>query len=87
MAYREFRDSAGVSWKVWDTYPTRPETMEPEWRQGWLTFQSGAVRRRLAPIPSNWADAAQSRLELMCKAAEASRRDTPPSGTESSAGE
>jgi hypothetical protein len=87
MAYREFQDSMGTTWTVWDTYPTRPEVMDETWRGGWLTFESGAVRRRLAPIPKGWSDAATARLELMCKAAEASPRATPARGTELSANE
>lgn len=87
MAYREFQDSAGSTWKVWDTFPTKPDTLAAEWREGWLTFERGADRRRLAPIPKGWAEAAASRLELMCRAAETGRRDTPPRGIQSSTGE
>lgn len=87
MAYRDFQDAAGVAWTVWDTYPSRPELMDVEWRGGWLTFQSGTTRRRLAPIPAGWTEAPPSRLELMCKAAELSRRETPPYGNASSASE
>lgn len=87
MAYREFIDSAGEPWTVWDTYPTRPSGMDPKWREGWLTFQAGTTRRRLAPIPTNWTEASLSRLELMCKAAEPSPRQTPPFGSESSPSE
>ena len=38
-------------------------------QQGWLAFQSGAERRRLAPIPENWTaldDAAL--IVLLCQA-------------------
>ena len=84
MPYREFQDSAGLTWTVWDTYPTKPEVIDPRWRGGWLAFQSGTVRRRLAPIPKGWIDASPSRLELMCKAAESTPRETPARGTESS---
>lgn len=84
MPYREFQDSAGLPWTVWDTCPSRPEVMDAEWRGGWLTFQSGTIRRRLAPIPKGWTEAPPSRLELMCKAAEATLRETPARGTESS---
>lgn len=87
MAYREFRDSAGAPWTVWDTTPSRPDGMDARWRDGWLTFQSGATRRRLAPIPNNWTEASESRLELMCKAAEPSKRETPAFGSESTTGE
>jgi len=87
MAYREFQDATGATWTVWDTYPTRPELMDEVWREGWLTFQCGTVHRRLAPIPRGWTEAPASRLELMCKAAEASSRATPARGTESSPSE
>lgn len=83
MAYREFQDSAGLAWKVWDTYPTRPEGMDAVWREGWLTFDCGTARRRLAPVPKGWTEAEPSRLELMCKAAESIVRQTPPRGTDS----
>lgn len=83
MAYREFQDSAGLTWTVWDTYPSRPDGLESVWRNGWLTFQSGTARRRLAPIPNGWMEASPSRLELMCKVAAPILRDTPPRGTES----
>ena len=87
MAYREFRDAAGATWTVWETYPTRPGAIDAAWRGGWLTFESGEIRRRLAPIPRGWNDAPDSRLDLMCRAAEAFARTTPPKDTEASTGE
>jgi hypothetical protein len=83
MAYREFQDSGGRTWTVWETYPSRPEVVDPTWREGWLTFRTGANRRRLAPIPKGWAEAAPARLELMCKAAEPARLEMPDAGEES----
>lgn len=29
-------------------------SVEPEFRKGWLAFQSGAEWRRVAPIPGQW---------------------------------
>ena len=81
MAYREFEDSAGHIWTVWDTYPSRPDGLDAVWRGGWLTFRSGMTRRRLAPIPSGWTEASPSRLELMCRVADPLVRDTPARGT------
>jgi len=60
MASREFTDSKGVVWRVWDVTPTHlhpitksEEYMEP-WAGGWLTFQSADEKRRLvAPYPSH----------------------------------
>jgi hypothetical protein len=34
-----------------------------ELQRGWLAFQSGSERRRLTPIPDDWAD--MTSLELM----------------------
>lgn len=30
-------------------------TVEPQYREGWLAFQSGTEWRRSAPIPDGWA--------------------------------
>ena len=81
MAYREFRDSGGTDWMVWDTVPSRPEGLDPQIRDGWLTFECAEGRRRLAPPPKNWETVAESRLELMCRAAEAISRTTPARGS------
>ena len=38
-------------------------------QQGWLAFQSGDERRRLAPIPENWTALDDSELiALLCRA-------------------
>ena len=44
-------------------------SVEPEFRKGWLAFQSGAEWRRIAPIPDAW-DALSDRelLELLNRA-------------------
>ena len=75
MAYREFLDSNGVSWRVWSTVPSAGSRLRGGFDQGWLTFErTGADRmaplRRLVPIPADWEDAPDERLELMCRAAE-----------------
>lgn len=64
---REFRDRAGIEWRVWDVYPsTRGFTTSTaggsgggrfrgaELAEGWLCFESPTERRRLAPIPTGW---------------------------------
>jgi hypothetical protein len=62
MAYREFVDEAGTTWRVWDTYPQNPATVFPALEQGWLCFEHGERRYRLAPIPEGWTDCATARL-------------------------
>ncbi|HEX4468798.1 MAG TPA: hypothetical protein VH080_04650 [Gemmatimonadaceae bacterium] len=45
-------------------------TVEPQYRKGWLAFQSGPEWRRLAPIPEGWASmTARDLLELLSRAA------------------
>ena len=87
MATREFTDSRGIVWRVWDVTPTHlhpitrsEEYMEP-WAGGWLTFESATQKRRLvAPYPSRWPEYELSQLEALCRAAEpvGGRRVTTP---------
>jgi hypothetical protein len=69
MPILEFVDSNGVAWRVWNTVPTTRTSRSGELERGWLTFESAAGLRRLAPIPPNWEVATLDRLELMCRAA------------------
>ena len=80
MAHREFTDSRGTTWMVWGTTPSPGSVLGGEMRDGWLTFESDGERRRLAPIPRNWEEAAPDRLEIYCRAAQAVTRTTPIRG-------
>lgn len=75
MAYREFVDSNGESWRVWSTMPSTGSRLRGGFDQGWLTFEriSGdrsLPLRRLVPIPEDWESAPDDRLELMRRSAE-----------------
>ena len=80
MAYREFLDSDGVSWRVWSTVPSAGSRLRGGFDQGWLTFERTAggasPLRRLVPIPKDWETASDDRLELMCQSAEEVSRPT-----------
>jgi hypothetical protein len=78
MAQRQFVDSTGVEWIVWSTVPSRAEFFADQFQGGWLTFDSGSERRRLAPLPPDWQDASVERLEQMCRTAEPTRQRTSP---------
>ena len=80
MAQREFTDSRGTHWLVWSTMPMTGSVLAGEMRQGWLTFESDGERRRLVPIPRDWENAANNRLELYCRAAQGVSRTTPIRG-------
>lgn len=89
MASREFTDSEGIIWRVWDVTPTHlhpitrsEEYMEP-YAGGWLTFESPLEKRRLvAPYPSRWFEYDLEQLQMLCRAAErvARKRKVTPSG-------
>ncbi|MFN2563729.1 MAG: hypothetical protein ABR499_01790 [Gemmatimonadaceae bacterium] len=70
MTLREFTDSEGVIWRVWNSTPLKRVTFDQRLQEGWLTFESTTGRKRLAPIPHGWEEASIERLELMCRAAE-----------------
>lgn len=41
---------------------------------GWLCFESGTRKRRLAPVPDGWVEASHDALQELCSRATAVRR-------------
>ena len=77
---REFKDTNGVEWLVWDVYPSGgsgeqrisdPGAAFPhrELAEGWLCFESGSEKRRVAPIPVGWEELTSAELERLCQSA------------------
>jgi hypothetical protein len=62
MAYREFTDSEGIQWRVWDTYPSSVSNVRSIYAAGWLGFESATERRRLHPVPAGWDSAPEDAL-------------------------
>jgi hypothetical protein len=58
MAHRRIVDNEEQVWDVWEvTTPTaasRRILVQAELQAGWLAFQCGEQRRRLAPLPAGW---------------------------------
>jgi hypothetical protein len=79
MGLREFEDQAGRRWAVWETFPGTTAGLSPEFHDGWLTFDDGAERRRLRPVPPNWEALPVERLTMLLRVADAApaARDTP----------
>jgi hypothetical protein len=78
---REFTDSVGVTWTVREITPGPMPPKLSEFlggdrrRGGWLLFMSASgEKRRLAPIPADWAGLADDDLEGWCRRA----RRVPP---------
>jgi hypothetical protein len=78
MASRHFTDSNGVIWRVWSTIPDGANLLGDDYARGWLTFESEDALRRLVPIPTDWEQVAQQRLELYCRVANEVPRHTGP---------
>src|SRR5262252_2947956 len=78
MALREFDDQAGTRWLVWDTIPANTIGLTEGYRRGWLTFDNGTDRCRLAPIPPDWTELSKERLALLLRVA----RTASPTDTE-----
>lgn len=73
---REFTDSRGVEWRVWDVTPahmhpiTRGEDYMDKLQDGWLTFESSTEKRRLeAPYPAEWPTFPLPSLKELCSRA------------------
>lgn len=82
MPYREFDDGQGRRWRVWDTYPqsfTTSSAQLPGFGAGWLTFEAlgsdtATEKRRLAPVPAEWAQVDEPGLREMLGGAETCER-------------
>ncbi len=73
MAYAEFPDREGRSWRVWHTRPRLADVLSRlplDWKGGWLTFECEGEKRRLAPVPPGWEDFSPARLDLLRRMAE-----------------
>ena len=72
---RQFRDAAGVDWRVYQAERTIPDErrrdhlLPAEYREGWLVFESQSEKRRLAPVPAGWSDLSDAALSALCDAA------------------
>jgi hypothetical protein len=71
VAHRVFHRH-GVRWEVWEVHLRENggrRSVDPQLAEGWLTFESAAEKRRLAPIPEGWADLDEETLVTLCDAA------------------
>lgn len=67
-----FTDSKGVEWLVTEISDPALRAISsdrlrmPEFKTGWLLFQSDATKKRLAPYPDDWRSLAPADLEKLC---------------------
>lgn len=82
MNTRRCTDRSGIVWDVFEVYPGSEgralERVPVEFRAGWLCFQSETERRRLAPIPRDWAEWDERALLSASERGQRTQRRTPP---------
>jgi hypothetical protein len=75
MALRTFRDGEGRAWRVCEVSLRQlgrvpgPRRVLPGLAGGWLCFEAGGDKRRLAPYPADWHELDDRALALLCAAA------------------
>jgi hypothetical protein len=82
MTTRSCVDDAGTLWEIFEVLPSGKgramERVPVEFRGGWLCFQSGTERRRLAPIPTGWEEWEDKKLLAASEHGLRTPRRTPP---------
>jgi hypothetical protein len=92
MAVRTFDSPEGITWTAWEVIPgqvsefrsTYGSHLPRQMADGWLCFDCGSEKRRLYPLPPDWAERTEAELWFLCRAAEPVRAraaagcDAPP---------
>lgn len=77
MAARTFEAPDRAVWSVWEVIPGRVSEFRSSFgphlprdlADGWLCFDCGTEKRRLAPLPRDWAERPEQDLLFWCRAA------------------
>ncbi|HET7458673.1 MAG TPA: hypothetical protein VFJ74_13585, partial [Gemmatimonadaceae bacterium] len=81
-----FRDGDGIEWTVTEIAASalaalpRASLRHPEFKDGWLLFQSNATRKRLAPYPKEWQALSAEELSQLCQEARPELATRTPTG-------
>lgn len=82
-----FTDSKGREWLVTEiTEPSMGSIASerlrmPEFKGGWLLFQSETTKKRLAPYPDDWRSMPVEEIEKLCAKARTAPTSSSPSLT------
>jgi hypothetical protein len=62
---RELTDEWGETWLVYEVRRAMSSSelaVPEEMRRGWLCFESGTHKRRIAPVPPGWSEVSSEEL-------------------------
>ena len=81
---REFIDQDGRNWVVYAINDAAIEApgrryLPDAFQQGWLVFESGERKLRLAPVPAGWSDLRDEQLVTLLTQAKPTTNTTPGS--------
>jgi hypothetical protein len=62
---RQFRLDEREECSVFNVLPGLSDLVDPDFVDGWLCFDCGMERRRLAPIPADWENLPDGELSQM----------------------
>jgi hypothetical protein len=79
MIHRSFRVGPD-EWTVFDVRPEDFAVLDSSLVAGWLCFEHGIQRRRLAPIPEDWHRLSDPELAGLWESAQVAARATPSPG-------
>ena len=80
-------DSKGTEWLVTEISDPSMGSIAserlrmPEFKTGWLLFQSESTKKRLAPYPDDWRSMPVAELEKLCAKARTAPTSSSPSLT------
>ena len=79
---REFKDEDGSNWVAYAINDAAIEApgrryLPDAFQQGWLVFECGERKLRLAPVPAGWSDMRDEQLRELLSAAKPSMTTTP----------
>lgn len=79
---REFQDDSGARWIAYPVNSTARGELGGRWlpgpyQSGWLVFESGERKLRLAPIPMGWHDMTDAALRKLLASATPTAPTTP----------
>ena len=79
---REFQDDTGAQWIAYPVNSTARSELAGRWlpgpyQSGWLVFECGERKLRLAPIPMGWHDMTDAALRKLLASATPTTPTTP----------